>query len=275
MTAWLAVALLIVPALAAWLGPGLWRRWQRQRVQRAPFPAAWRRILRHRMPLYARLPPVLQARLRQEMLWLVRQPFIGCAGLTVTDEMRVLVSAQAALLLLDGDKGGFANLRELLLYPGAFVVERTVPDGNGLQRNERRVHSGESWQRGQVILSWDDVLRGATDPADGERVVIHEFAHQLDQQRGAATGAPFLGHRDRYASWAAAFSAAFADVRTREAQGEATLIGAYGASAPAEFFAVASERFFERPAALQAAHPALYAELARYYGVDPRRWHDA
>lgn len=272
MTAWLAVSLLLLLTLAAWLGPGAWRRWRRARAQREPFPAAWRRILRRRMPLYARLPPPLQARLRQEVQWLVRQPFIGCAGLRVTDEMRVLIAAQAALLLLGGDKGGFPLLREVLVYPGAFVVDRTVPDEAGLPRDERRVHSGESWQRGQVILSWDDVKRGAADPTDGDNVVIHEFAHQLDQQRGAATGAPFLGHASRYASWAAAFSAAFAEVRAREARGEPTLIGAYGASAPAEFFAVASERFFEQPEALQAVHPAMYAELARYYGVDPRGW---
>ena len=112
----------------------------------------------------------------------------------------------------------------------------------------------------------------AADPADGENVVIHEFAHQLDQQRGAATGAPFLGHPNRYPAWAAAFGEAFAQTRQQEAAGQRTLIGAYGASAPAEFFAVASERFFECPAALAVAHPALYRELSDYYGVDPRAW---
>lgn len=272
MPEWLAVGLMVLLLLAAWCGPVAWRRLQRERLLRQPFPAAWRRVLRRRMPLYARLPPVLQARLRREVQTLVRQPFVGCAGLEVTDEMRVLIAAQAALLLLGGDKGGFANLRQVLVYPGAFVVDRPVVDEAGLQREQRHVHSGESWQRGQVILSWDDVRRGAADPADGDNVVIHEFAHQLDQQRGAASGAPFLGHASRYPAWAAAFSASFADVRQREARGERTLIGAYGASAPAEFFAVASERFFETPVALQAEHPAMYAELARYYGVDPRSW---
>jgi Mlc titration factor MtfA (ptsG expression regulator) len=275
LSAWPAVglwSLLLLLPLLVWFGPAAWRRLQRERRLRQPFPAAWRRLLHRHMPLYTRLPPALQARLRREVQALVRQPFIGCAGLDVTDEMRVLIAAQAALLLLGGDKGGFANLREVLVYPGAFVVDRPVADEAGLQRDERRVHSGESWQRGQVILSWDDVQRGAADPADGDNVVIHEFAHQLDQQRGVASGAPFLGHPGRYPAWAAAFSAAFADVRQREAHGERTLIGAYGASAPAEFFAVASERFFERPEALHAEHPAMYAELARYYGVDPRSW---
>ncbi len=272
MSPWFAVGLLLL-ALAALAGPAVWRRLRRALLLRQPFPATWRRILRRRMPYYARMPADLQKRLRrQAQLLLAEKPFIGCAGLQISDEMRVLIAAQAALLLLGGDKGGFANLREVLVYPGAFVVDRTLPDEAGLQRDQRRVHAGESWQRGQLILSWDDVVRGAADPTDGDNVVIHEFAHQLDQQRGTASGAPFLGHRDRYPAWAAAFGAAYAEVRQREAQGERTLIGAYGASAPAEFFAVASERFFERPDALQAAHPALYRELATYYGVDPLSW---
>lgn len=272
MSPWFAVGLLLL-ALAALTGPAVWRRLRRARLLRQPFPATWRRILRRRMPYYARMPADLQERLRrQAQLLLAEKPFIGCAGLRISDEMRVLIAAQAALLLLGGDKGGFANLREVLVYPGAFVVDRTLPDEAGLQRDQRRVHAGESWQRGQVILSWDEVLRGAADSTDGDNVVIHEFAHQLDQQRGTASGAPILGHRDRYPAWAAAFGAAYAEVRQREAQGERTLIGAYGASAPAEFFAVASERFFECPDALQAAHPALYRELATYYGVDPLSW---
>ncbi|WP_199232195.1 M90 family metallopeptidase [Rubrivivax albus] len=276
MAPWIAVGVLLLALTAlvgVFLGPAAWRRLRQARWRQQPFPTTWRRILRRRWPLYARLPPNLQARLRRQMLVLLAEtPFVGCNGLAVTTEMRVLVAAQAALLRLRDDAGSFPNLREVLLYPAAFVVDRTVPDGAGLWRSERRVQSGESWQRGQVILSWPDVLAGAADPADGENVVIHEFAHQLDQQRGAATGAPFLGHRDRYPGWAAAFGTAFAETRQREAAGQRTLIGAYGASAPAEFFAVASERFFECPAALAQAHPALYHVLSVYYGVDPLAW---
>ncbi|MCP5284710.1 MAG: zinc-dependent peptidase [Burkholderiaceae bacterium] len=265
--------LALCTALGLFLGPAAWRRLRQARWRQQPFPAVWRRLLRRRWPLYARLPPSLQARLRRQMLVLLAEtPFVGCDGLAVTTEMRVLVAAQAALLRLRDDAAGFPNLREVLLYPAPFVVERTRPDEAGLWRDERRVHAGESWQRGQVILSWPDVLAGAADPADGENVVIHEFAHQLDQQRGAATGAPFLGHPNRYPAWAAAFGEAFAQTRQQEAAGQRTLIGAYGASAPAEFFAVASERFFECPAALAVAHPALYRELSDYYGVDPRAW---
>ncbi len=263
-------------AVAAWLvGPGLLARWRWRRVQRRPFPAAWRAILRRRMPLYARLPPELQRRLRQRAQWLIAEkPFIGCAGLVVDDEMRVLIAAQAALLLLHPQAGRFAELRQVLVYPGPFVVERSSQDGSGLTHETSRALAGESWQQGQVLLSWLDVRAGAADPGDGRNVVIHEFAHQLDQERGRANGAPWLGGREHYARWATVLGAEFAALRARLARGETGLIDAYAATSPAEFFAVASEHFFEQPQALARGHAALYAELARYYGVDPRAWHD-
>ncbi|MDE2081466.1 MAG: zinc-dependent peptidase [Burkholderiales bacterium] len=261
-------------AVAAWLvGPGLAARWRRQRVLRRPFPAAWREILRRRMPLYARLPPDLQQRLKQRaQLLIAEKPFIGCAGLVVSDEMRVLIAAQAALLLLHPQAGRFADLRQVLVYPGPFVVERASQDASGLTHETRRALAGESWQQGQVLLSWDDVLAGAADPGDGHNVVIHEFAHQLDQERGRANGAPWLGGRDHYARWAAVLGAEYAALRARLARDETGAIDAYAATSPAEFFAVVSEHFFEQPQLLAQHHGALFAELARYYGVDPRDW---
>jgi Mlc titration factor MtfA (ptsG expression regulator) len=269
---WVLVGLPLI-ALAALFGPLLLRRIARERIRRQPFPGAWRAILRRRMPAFAKLPTDLQLQLKRHVQVLVAEkPFIGCAGLAVTEEMRVLVAAQAALLLLNRPAGYFPNLREVLLYPAAFVVDRPQRDGAGLVRDERRVLSGESWQRGQVILSWDDVVAGAADPADGRNVVIHEFAHQLDQHSGSANGAPFLGRRDRYARWSATLGAAYARTRQGIARGEATLIDAYGASDPAEFFATVSEVFFERPQALAEEQPALYREFRDYYGVDPLGW---
>lgn len=267
------IAVLVLAAATAPWWPAAWRKWRRARLAQEAFPTAWRRILARRMPLYRRLPPPLQQRLRKQMrVFLAEKPFIGCDGLKPTLEMRVLVAAQACLLLLNRPPGGFEGLREVLLYPSAFVVQRSATDAIGLQRDERRVLAGESWQRGQVILSWPDVVAGAADPADGRNVVIHEFAHQLDQEAGAANGAPFLGARERYAGWSQALGAAYADLQRRVAAGEPGVLDPYGAQEPAEFFAVASEAFFEQPAALAAEQPALYAELATYYRVDPRAW---
>lgn len=260
--------------VAAWLwGPPLVAALRRQRVRSHPFPLPWREILRRRMPAFARLPADVQLQLKKHaQVLLAEKPFIGCAGLVVSDEMRVLIATQAALLLLNRRAGYFPGLRHVLVYPGAFVVDRTATELGGLARDERRVLAGESWQQGQVILSWDDVLAGAADPDDGRNVVIHEFAHQLDQEGGYANGAPLLGRRERYARWAAVLGSEFAALQQRLAQGETGLIEAYAATDPAEFFAVVSELYFERPAALAAAHPALYGELKGYYRSDPLSW---
>ena len=260
--------------VAAWLwGPPLLAALRRERIRRQPFPTAWREILRRRMPAFARLPADLQLQLKKHVqVLLAEKPFIGCAGLVVSDEMRVLIAAQAALLLLNRRADYFGNLRQVLVYPGAFVVERSDADGSGLTHETRRALAGESWQQGQVLLSWDDVLAGAADPDDGHNVVIHEFAHQLDQERGRANGAPWLGRRERYAPWAAVLSAEFNALQQRLARGETGVIDAYAATDPAEFFAVVTEHFFEQPAALASAHPALYGELVQCYRTDPLSW---
>lgn len=264
----------LLAAASAWLwGLPLWRAQRRWRIRRRPFPPAWRELLRRQMPYFAQLPVDLQLQLKKHIQVLVAEkPVIGCAGLEVTPAMRVLIAAQAGLLLLNRPAGYFPQLRQVLLYPGAFAVDRVQRDGLGLEHGERRVLLGESWQQGQVVLSWADVLAGAAHPGDGHNVVIHEFAHQLDQESGPANGAPFLGRRDRYARWAATLGAAFQALRARVARGEDGVLDAYGAQDPAEFFAVASEAFFERPQALADEQPALFGELAGYYRVNPLSW---
>lgn len=266
--------LALLGAVAAWLaGPAWLAHSRRARVRRQPFPRAWRETLRRRMPAFARLPADLQLQVKKHVQVLVAEkPFIGCAGLVVTDEMRVLIAAQAALLLLNRQADYFGNLRQVLVYPGAFVVEREQADGSGLTHATRRALAGESWQQGQLLLSWDDVLAGAADPDDGHNVVIHEFAHQLDQDRGRANGAPWLGRREGYRAWARVLGTEYEALRARLARGEDGVIDAYAATDPAEFFAVVSEHFFEQPAALAAAHPALYGEFSRLFRCDPLAW---
>lgn len=264
---------MLLLVVAAWLvGPPLWATWRRRRLTAPPFPAAWRAILRRRMPLYQRLPAPLQRQLQRHVQVILGEvPIIGCQGQPITDEVRVLIAAQAALLLLGRPAGRFHGLRQVLVYPGAFVVDRPVSDG-AIVQDARRVLVGESWQQGQLVLSWPDVLAGAADPTDGHNVVIHEFAHQLDQESGPANGAPILGRRDAYARWSATLGAAFEQLHAQLARGEETLIDPYGATDAGEFFAVVSELFFERPAALAEQHPALYAELSAYYRCHPLAW---
>ena len=132
--------------------------------------------------------------------------------------------------------------------------------------------SGESWSQGQVILSWQDTLDGAATPNDGNNVVIHEFAHQLDQATGAANGAPALARRAHYERWSAVLGAEFEALQARTVRGQDTLFSDYGATDPAEFFAVISEVFFEQPRRMAAEHPALYQELRVFYQLDPLSW---
>lgn len=271
-----AMSLLALAALVlvlALLGQPRWQAWRRGRVAAQSFPVAWRRILRRRVPAVARLPFERQQQLKKRMqVFLAETRFIGCAGLDVTEDMRVTVAAQACLLLLGRPEPVFERLREVLLYPGAFVVDRVSPGPAGLQRDERRVLAGESWTRGQVILSWQDVLHGAALPHDGRNVVIHEFAHQLDQATGVANGAPALRSRPMVAQFARVMQAEFDAFCARCEAGEPGLLDPYAATDPAEFFAVASEVFYEQPAELAAERPALYAMLVEAYGVNPAQW---
>jgi len=273
-----ALALFVALGLA---GPTAWVAMRRARIVRRPFPERWRQVLRAQMPLYVELSGATRLRLEQRIQVLLAEvPFVGCGGLGVSDEMRVLIAAQAALLLLE--RGfGFSALREVLLYPSHFVVDRPEPGAGGVMHESRRVLAGESWQRGQVVLAWDAVLAGAADPHDGANVVIHEFAHQLDQETGRANGAPFLGgggargahvRRRRQQRWAQVMNTEYQALQRRLALGESGLIDPYAATDPAEFFAVVSETFFERPDALAQQHPALFEEMQRCYRLDPRQW---
>ena len=170
-------ALLLVVGLLAYPA---WREHLRQRVWRQPFPARWRRVLQQRVPLVRRLPVDLQLQLKKHMqVFIAEKAFIGCGGLKVTEDMRVVVAAQACLLLLNRSADYFPNVRQILMYPHPFVVNRTTTDVSGVLQENRQALAGESWSQGQVILSWQDTLEGATVPDDGRNVVIHEFAHQL------------------------------------------------------------------------------------------------
>ncbi len=264
-----------VVLLVGWLaGQPLLTALRRQRIRRQPFPAEWRDILRRRVPYVRSLPADLQLQLKKLIqVFVAEKAFIGCGGLTVTHEMRITIAAQACLLLLNRRRDHYyPNLQQILVYPGAFVVERSHTDSNGVLQDQRSVLSGESWSQGQVILSWQDTLAGAAVADDGQNVVIHEFAHQLDQENGQANGAPILPRRERYERWSSVMSREFALLQAQAERGEPTLFNHYGATNPAEFFAVVSEVFFEQPLRMADEHPELYAELSALYRIDPRSW---
>jgi Mlc titration factor MtfA (ptsG expression regulator) len=269
----LPVLLLVVVAfsiVAALAGQPWLRERRRAQLRARPFPASWRRILRHRVPIVACLPSDLQIRLRRHIqVFLAEKPFIGCQGQAITDEVRVTIAAQACLLLLGNARPDcFPRLRQILVYPDAFVVERDRSLGAGLVQEQRRTLFGESWTQGQVILSWAEVVDGAADPRDGSNVALHEFAHQIDQDTGVADGRPWRPSSAKRRRWATVMGEALEHLRSEPS----TVINGYGASEPAEFFAVVTEVFFERPQDLAAEAPAVYGELVALYGVNPMAW---
>lgn len=265
---------LLALAFVVWL---LARPWlltrRRARLRAQPFPGPWRQVLQ-RLPFVQRLPADLQLQLKAHIqVFLAEKPFIACGGIDLTDTMRVTIAAQACMLLFGRDTGYFPNLRQILVYPGPFVVERAQAVGVGVMQDLRQVLSGESWSQGQIVLSWQDVQNGVADPGDGRNVVIHEFAHQLDQESGQANGAPALGSHRSYRDWSQVFGDEFAALQQRVASGhDGGLLSDYGATNPGEFFAVASEAFFEQATRMALEHPALFEQLRRYYGVDPLSW---
>ena len=265
-----SLILLVALGVAGVLARPWWVERRRARLHALPFPAAWRRILRRRVPGVARLPADLQQRLKRHIqVFLAEKAFLGCQGQAITDEVRVTIAAQACLLLLGQRQSEcFPQLRQILVYPDAFVVQRERALGGGVVREQRQVMAGESWAQGQVILAWTDVLAGAADPADGRNVVLHEFAHQIDQDKGVADGQPWRPRARQRRRWAAVMGDAFERLQREPS----TLIDAYGATDPAEFFAVITEVFFERPQALAAEAPHVYRELADLFGVEPLAW---
>ena len=264
------LVLLLLGAAAALLAQPWWLRRRRARLRAQPFPRRWERIVHRRVPQVQRLPPPLQQRLQRAMLvFIAEKPFIGCGGQRIGDEQRVTIAAQACLLLLGRpDEACYPRLRQVLVYPEPFFAPQRQHGPGGVVSEAPRALAGESWGHGQVILAWSQVLAGAADPDDGHNVVLHEFAHQIDQDSGDGDGRPWQRGTLARQHWAAVLDAALARLRAAPSR----TLDAYGATDPAEFFAVATEAFIERPHALADEAPALYDALARLYRLDPRAW---
>jgi Mlc titration factor MtfA (ptsG expression regulator) len=243
---------------------------RRRKLLAEPFPRAWLGYLEKNLPFYAALAGSEKKRLQDRMrIFAAEKSWEGCGGLEITDEIKVTVAAQACLLVLGMKENYFDHVETILIYPAEYFsdAERFYPDGTMDEDGEGRI--GEAWHRGPVVLSWADVRRGGRHPHDGVNVVYHEFAHQLDMQSGWIDGTPPLKGRAAYARWHEVMSAEFEKLVRRSRRGFATLMDDYGAENPAEFFAVATEFFFEKPIAFARRHPRLYAILKEYYGQDP------
>ena len=271
MTSWIVPGgILLVAALvvARWL----WRRSRRKTLLATPLTSRQRATVEKLVPLVGRLPEPLRASLEGKMNRFFDQiTFRGINGLEVTEEMRLSIAAQACLLIVNSP-AWYDTLRNVLVYPSAFLTDRGTHDGHLIHEGNHAT-LGESWARGPVVLSWDDALHGGLDAGDGHNVVIHEFAHQLDGLSGHVNGIPILRKGQQYAGWEQAMLDAYRDHGERLDRGESTLIDPYGATNHQEFFAEAIVTFFEKPRALRNERPELYSQLAQLLAIDPAQWH--
>jgi Mlc titration factor MtfA (ptsG expression regulator) len=186
--------------------------------------------------------------------------------------MKLIIAACACLLLLNERGEYFPKLRSILVYPSAYIVKETAAISNYVVEERRVARLGESWTKDQLILSWEQVKQDTFNWQDGHNVILHEFAHQLDQEDGQAEGVPILQRNSDYPIWAKVMSEAYQQLCNDVLQGVNNVINSYGATNPAEFFAVATETFFEKPHQLLSHHPAVYQQLQCYYDLDPLQW---
>jgi len=248
----------------------LFKEHRRKRLRSLPFPPAWLTIIKKNVLIYSRLSQADQRELLGHIqVFLAEKYFEGCAGLGLTNEIKVTIAAQACLLLLHRETNYYPRLITILVYPNAYVAKKLEPMGGGVVLEAETVRLGEAWTSGVAVLSWDDVSRGASDLHDGHNVVLHEFAHLLDFEDDSPNGAPILEHRSHYVTWARVLSDEYQQLRRDTEQGRTGVLDEYGATNPAEFFAVATECFFEKPIPLRRKHPQLYEELKAYYRQDP------
>lgn len=244
------------------------KKHRRAALRKEPLTEAERTVLKD-VPLVAALDDAERTELEGMIrIFLSEKNFEGCGGLELTDAIRVTIAAQACLLLLHRETDFYPDVDSILVYPSAYLAP-TRESAGGVVVESEQARLGESWTRGVVVLAWDHVRLDATQPARGQNVVLHEFAHQLDGEDGSMDGAPDLGARARYTSWAHVLGDEFGELSQKVHAGRATDIDPYGATNPAEFFAVVTEMFFEKPRPLKRRHPELYEELAAFYRQDP------
>lgn len=263
---------LIFAAFLVWVLRLQLQRSRRNNLFLKPLPPDWIQILEKNVSIYSLLPQNLREELHGRInIFLDEKEFIGCAGLQISNEIRVTIAGNACILLLKRDKRCFPRFTTILIYPDTYVSREVKSDGLVVV-HEESVRAGESWYRGPVVLSWADVMRGSLNNSDGHNVVLHEFAHKLDEENEIMNGLPVLRDSSHYAEWAEVLSKEFDSLLIRIDRGTNSVIDAYGAVSPSEFFAVATESFFEKPLLMKNKLPDLYQQFRRFYNLDPAAW---
>jgi len=243
---------------------------KRDALRAEPVPSAWRTIVERNLPVFNRLPTEDQAELLGHVqVFLAEKHIEGAGGLVLTNEIRLTIAAQACLLLLHRETDYYPRLRSIIVYPGGYTAHGEQHLGDGLWTESEDLLGHTAQRLGALVLAWDAAKHGAKEPDDGRNLVLHEFAHQLDFEDSTTNGTPALETRAEYLAWGRVMNDEFQALQAAEEAGKSTLIDQYGATNPAEFFAVVTEAFFERPHSLRRRHPELYASLASFYRQDP------
>jgi Mlc titration factor MtfA (ptsG expression regulator) len=252
------------------------RQHRRNQLLSEPFPTAWLAYLDANVSHYRYLTDPEKAKLRDDLrIFLAEKHWEGCAGLILTDEMKVTISAQACLLTLNLPHKYFPNVGSIFVYPSGYGVRVQKRGPDGAVRETTQYRLGETWHYGPVVLSWQDARCGGINPEDGRNVVFHEFAHKLDINDGRVDGVPRMHDEAAYDRWAEVMSQEYAALVQESEHGHATVLNRYGATNAGEFFAVATEAFFEKPRQMRKRHPRLYEVLCDYYCQDPAARVDA
>lgn len=266
------VVIVVIMIAVCAIGFHFWSKKQtRQHLLDSALTDHEKAIIAQQVPLIKRLPAQHQGRLEGKIcLFLDQVDFHGCNGLEVTEEMQLSIAAQACLLVVNSDHW-YDNLSTILIYPSAFKSKQQARDGFVVSEKDI-IRTGESWSRGPVVLSWAHSRQGALNSHDGHNVVLHEFAHQIDDLSGRTNGVPILSEGQTFAEWERVFLTAY-DAHVHDVQrGRRTVIDPYGAEGHEEFFAVAVEVFFEKPAALKEEVPDVYDQLAKLFRLEPVEW---
>lgn len=254
--------------LFSWL-----RNRRRRKLLAEPIPDDWLTVLRDHVGHFAVISEAERAKLHDIVrIMLAEKEWEGCRGLELTDVMRVVIAASAGILVLGFDQFYFDNVQTILVYPNAYVVKEEHAIAGGATIEEESDRLGEAHYRGPVVLSWAEIEENARQPGYGQNLAFHEFAHQLDMLNGAFDGTPNLATNELAQRWGRIMNEEFRRLQRADRKGRDTLLDPYGASDPAEFFAVTTECFFDAPRAMREVYPELYQLFRDYYRQDPAAW---
>ncbi len=252
---------------------GWLRERRRNRIRKTPFPASWWSVVARTVPLVHRLPTPDREELEgHTQVLLAEKHFEGAGGLELTDEVRLTIAAQAGFLLLHRRTDYFPRLVSVIVYPSTYVAPHREEDEAGIVTEGMETRAGESWFQGAVVLSWEDVRSIGLRDHGARNVVLHEFAHQLDAENGPADGVPILADHALREDWVRVLGREYDRLEWDLARGREPFLDPYAATNQAEFFAVATEAFFEDPRGMVDHLPQLYDVLRRYYRQDPAAW---